>query len=278
MNKKQKVTQIGSSKNQNETGMFDEGGREPYVGTPEAEHIEHANGAIDIQSEKTPVMEPSKDVGANEYATDVKVVIEGLWGIEGDESDIADHRGQLLYPLIMNLREGHYGKMANGRDPCKKVASEPGYPLSAKQTRRLFNRFAYITRLKQQGESYPFLGVGHYTVTERIKDDILRLAVLKKAEREHYNVERTLEAANESLANSNRSEKVESSDASEKPQIPAWRKQLRRVVADTARKITNLAAEMSESGMGPNEDDLMVIDELASAIEQFRNLAVTEEC
>ena len=65
---------------------------------------------------------------SHEYQADAKALMEALWAVEPGEGDVADRRGELVHPVIMKLRDGHYGKMANGTDPFKKLAIEPGCP------------------------------------------------------------------------------------------------------------------------------------------------------
>lgn len=51
---------------------------------------------------------------SSEYMEDAKALMAALWAVEGGEADVADRRGELVHPIIMKLRDGHYGKWRTG--------------------------------------------------------------------------------------------------------------------------------------------------------------------
>lgn len=249
----------------------------PIVETLETEPAEKTAVGIVVHAEKIPVTDgeasqgqKGDDLNITDYKADTEALWEELWQSDGQESDIADRNGERLYPIVMNLRDGHYGKMYNGGSPFIKLASETECPVGEKQLRRLFNRWASVLEIHQMGEQHPRLGVAHYSVAKIVKDPKQRLKVLRKAEAKRLNVSQTHA---EAIKVSGRTDKAKGKTD---PTIPQWRKDLQHIVGNTARAIPKIHKQMLDSGCSPNEDDLDLISQLKLAIEMFLATKVME--
>ena len=246
------------------------------VGSPESKPADPADpmtmavaGPTGIESEKTKSDIPG-DVGTSasdqisssfEYKTDIKAMVAALWAVEGGEADVADRRGELVHPIIMKLRDGHYGKMANGTDPFKKLANEPGCPISAKQIRRIFKRWDFAMKVHNLGEKHPRLGPALYDATACEKDTMRRLRVLRKSEAQHLNLAETRALARKSAGI------VERTKASA---LPQWQYELRRIASEAVRKLTNAHDAMDKAKGHLDDDDRHILDELFAIIDLIR--------
>ena len=204
---------------------------------------------------------------SSEYMEDAKALMAALWAVEGGEADVADRRGELVHPIIMNLRDGHYGKMANGTDPFVRLANEPGCPISAKQIRRIFSRWEFALKVHALGEKHPRLGPALYEATACEKDTKKRLMVLREAEANRLNLAETRTLARKSAGIV---EKTNTSD------LPLWQKHLRDVASEATKKLSQARKDMREAKGRLDDFDRHILDELFNILDQIRSEASHE--
>ena len=199
---------------------------------------------------------------SSEYMEDAKALMAALWAVEGGEADVADRRGELIHPVIIKFRGGHYGKMANGTDPFRKLASEPGCPISSKQIRRIYNRWEFVLKVQALGEKHPQLGPALYEAAACEKDTKKRLAVLREAEVNRLNLAETRSLARKSAGIV---EKINT------PDPPQWQYELRRIASEATKKLTWALKEMIQAKGRLDEFDRHVLDELFAALDHIRS-------
>lgn len=198
---------------------------------------------------------------SSEYTEDAKALMAALWAVEGGEADVADRRGELVHPVIMKYRGGHYGKMANGTDPFRKLSSEPGCPISSKQIRRIFSRWDFALKVQALGEKHPRLGPALYEATACEKDAKKRLMVLREAEANRLNLAETRALARKSAGIG---EKTKTRD------LPQWQFELRRIASEATNKLTWARKGMHQAKGRLDDLDRHMLDELFAILDQIR--------
>lgn len=225
---------------------------------------------LGLEAAKTPVVtaEPTQVADAVEDEQTKALLVAELDELkerfnsrEGTKLELDDADGQDIHQFDAKLRNGHLGKMGNGKRTYDVIAKHGGFPVGYKQLERLHARWLLILEFRSMGVVEPRLGVTKYDAVKKLTSVQDKLDLLRKAEAEKTSASKLRSIVKDMVG---------------EPTNIDWHKAMRRIVSGATNWLTLFSAEMAKAGHTLNTDDRHGLDDLAVIIERILGTTVTE--
>jgi|GEM_PF-4114519 hypothetical protein len=253
------------------------------VGEPQAEGTTKAQPSkkgnkvkktpvIDIEAEKVEVWVERVTKGEGmpltgeevslspELKAELETLRESFSSREGTKIDLADSDGQALEAFDLKHRNGRLGKMPNGKSTYRVIGEFNGFPVEAKQLRRIHDRWKRILEFRSRGITEPRLGVSHYDTVRPLKDPEVMLVALRAAEAEGLSV---VELRKRFVPDGEKANK-------------GWRESFLALAGRIIPRLREILNQMKEACETPGDDVLSMIEDIEDALDDIA-LAGKEE-
>lgn len=236
-------------------------------GTTEAKRKKKGGKAttvINIEPEKVEVWVEKVTKGENpppdeappmspELVAELEALRESFSSREGTKIDLADADGQALEAFDVKHRNGHLGKMPNGKSTYRVIAEYHGFPAEQKQLRRIHNRWKMVLAFRSRGITEPRLGVSHYDTVRPLKDPEVMLAALRAAEVEGLSVAEL------------RKRFVPRHEKANK----GWRESFLALAERIIKPLCEFRDQMNKAGEKPDDDILSMIEDIKNILNDI---------
>ena len=125
---------------------------------------------------------PAYEGQERELFADLEVLKGRMASRNGTRIEIDDANGEDIFKFDEKHRNGHTGKMPNGKCSFKLISSFIELGIDDKQIRRLYDRWKLILVFRKLGYVEPRLGVSHYDIVKPLVDVEAKLNALRDAE------------------------------------------------------------------------------------------------